>query len=166
MGNQFIIVSLGLAALNYMVVILFDLLGEKIPIFGVGATFFYDMQRLPVFLISVTLFIGFLGLPIKYNRLINAIASATFGVYLIHDDNLVRPFLWETLFKDVSYADSNLLIPYSIAVIVLVFVVCTLIELFRIYVIEKHYMKSVDDLADKIENRINKFFETNIFKKI
>ena len=106
-------ISLGLVALNYLVVILFDFFGEKIPIFG---------------------------------------------VYLIHDDNLVRPFLWETLFKDASYANSNLLILYSIAVIILVFIVCTLIELFRIYVIEKHYMKSGNDLADKIENRINKFY--------
>lgn len=42
-------------------------------------------------------------------------------------------------------------------VIALVFVVCMLIELFRVYVVEKRYMKLVNILSDKISNGINNF---------
>lgn len=37
-----------------------------------------------------------------------------------------------------------------------------MIVLLRIYVIEKHYMNGVYDLADKTDKRINTFSESNI----
>ena len=58
-------------------------------------------------------------------------ASATFGVYLIHDNNLVRPFLWRVVFKNASFQNSPYLIPYSIGVVILVYVACTAIEILR-----------------------------------
>ena len=75
--------------------------------------------------------IGFNSLKIPHSKIINLLASATFGVYLIHDNNFVRPFLWHKVFMNASFQNSPYLIPYSIGVILLVYVVCTLIELTR-----------------------------------
>ena len=80
---------------------------------------------------ALCLLAGFRGLNIPYSKLINTIASATFGVYLIHDSNLVRPFLWLEVFRNASFQDSSYLIPYSVAVILIVYLVCTLLELVR-----------------------------------
>ncbi len=81
--------------------------------------------------------------------MINIISSATFGGYLIHDNDIIRTLLWKTLFKNSSYADSQYLIPYTIFEIVVVFVVCTAIELIRIYTIEKIYIKRLDCISQK-----------------
>ena len=115
--------------INFMSTILFDLLGLKFPIFGKGAAYFYDMMRPFTILAASSLLLGFRKLDVKYNKLINKLASATFGIYLIHDNYLTRPFLWHTVFKNASFQESSYLIPYSIAVIFIVYILCTLIEL-------------------------------------
>ena len=114
------------------------------------------MQTIPIFIISVLFFIGFLNVKIKYNKVINVIATTTFGIYLIHDNSYVREFLWKVLFKNALFSKDILLIPYSLCVIVVVFFICCLIELFRIYVLEKQYMIYINKLSDFIERKGNK----------
>lgn len=80
---------------------------------------------------ALCLFIGFKHLNVKHSKIINVIASAAFGVYLIHDNEFMMPFLWRETFKAASYQDSPYLIPYSIAAVMIVYVVCTVIELVR-----------------------------------
>ena len=82
-------------------------------------------------LAAISLLLGFRKINISYNKFINILAFATFGVYLLHDSNLSRPFLWLTIFKNASFQESPFLIPYSIAVIFIVYIVCTFIELLR-----------------------------------
>lgn len=59
---------------------IFDILGKRYAFWGEHATYFYQMSKLLILLISITLFIGFLGLNIRYSRFINTIASATFRI--------------------------------------------------------------------------------------
>lgn len=94
----------------------------------------------------------------RYHKLINVISSATFGGYLIHDHAFVRIVLWENVFKNAAFADEIYLIPYSIFAIVLVFVVCTLLELIRIYVLEKKYIKFIDRMAFYIDGALDRIF--------
>lgn len=138
-----------------MSAVVFDLLGLKISAFSEHATYFFEMQKLPILIISVLLFLGFSKLNIGSIKLINIVSSATFGVYLIHDNAYVKEFLWQTLFKNASYAYSDMLIPYSMLVIIIVYLTCTVIELIRIYLIEKKYMSWVNNVSAKIEEKIN-----------
>lgn len=142
--------------LTFLSAVIFDILGLKINFFSVHATYFFEMQKLPILITSVLLFLGFSRIDIGSNKVINIVASATFGVYLIHDNNYVRVFLWENLFKNAAYAHSDYLIPYSILVIISVYIVCTLIELMRIYLIEKRYMPWLTRISEKIENKLKK----------
>jgi hypothetical protein len=82
----------------------------------------------------------FVSLKINYNKCINIVASATFGVYLIHVHSIIRQFLWVDIFQNAQYQDRLILIPYSIAVVVVVFAVCSLIDLFRQQLIERPFM--------------------------
>lgn len=128
----------------------FDILGTKIPAFSNHATFFYGMQKLPIFMISVLMFAGFLRSKIGYKKFVNTISAAMFGVYLIHDNWYVRQFLWKKVFHVSDYAESNLLIPYSLLVIAAVFIGCTIIELARIHLLEKAYAPLIDHVAARL----------------
>lgn len=142
-----------------------DLFEGKIPSVGRLAAYVIHMQRLPTVLTALFLFLGFLQIDIGCNRAVNRISSATFGVYLIHENNFVRPFLWGVLFQNASFADSPVLIPYSLAAALIVFSCCTLIELFRIAVLEKRYMGLVIRAAYYIDNRIARFFPADLLQK-
>lgn len=91
----------------------------------------FEMYTLPVVLVSVNFFLAFEKWNMKYYSWVNTLASATFGVYLIHDSNILRPYLWQTIFTPAAYGSSLLVIPYSIGAILLIYAVCTGIDLLR-----------------------------------
>jgi Uncharacterized protein conserved in bacteria len=157
-GSTYIWLSVVLYVLTFLSAALFDLIGIRVHYFSLRATMFFEMDQLPVLLISLLAFIGFLKIKIDYSWLINVISSATFGIYLIHDNDYVRPFLWKKFFRNATYADSAFLIPYSLAVIIIVFLGCTVIELCRIYIFEKQYMNAVNKLSNYLDNIIEHFF--------
>lgn len=111
-------------------------------------TYFYSMEKVTVLLSAVSLFMTFATLKIRNHKWINVLATATFGVYLIHDQSLVRYFLWERLFKGNQYQDSLFLIPYSIGAVFVVYFVCTVIDLGRKQILENPYMYIVNRYAD------------------
>ena len=122
----------------------------------VNATYFYGMNTISVLLISLMLFMTFEKLKINNHKWINIISSSTFGIYLIHDNDIIRKLLWIDLFKNASYQNSILLIPYSIGVVILVFIVCSIIDLIRQKTIEKFYMFLVNKYINNFLNFINK----------
>ena len=134
--------------LRYLSSVTLILLGTKVPIASRRYVEFYERWSVLTFLSALSMFMVFYSIKMGYNKWINVIASATFGVYLIHDNRIVRPFLWQTVFKNASYQDSALIIPYSIAVMLLVYSVCTIIDLIRKATVEKAYVAAVDTYAD------------------
>lgn len=117
---------------------------------------YYGMQKLPTLLVSVFLFLAFANLKISWNRWINLISSATFGVYLIHDNAFVRNLLWRVVFRNAQYQDSLLLIPYSVAVVCMVYIGCTLLDLLRQATVERMYMGIVSRNIEKISSGFGK----------
>lgn len=84
---------------------------------------------------AISLFMIFKDLKVQ-NNFINYVAKAVFGVYIIHDNYFMRKFLWEVLLNNNKYYSSNYLFLHAIVSILIVYVVCTMIELIRIYAIE------------------------------
>ena len=123
------------ALISFLLVILsvlcFDLLGLWNKMFFEKYNYFKPQNSLLIFACSVFTFLFFSKLKMKQNKFINLISSATFGVYLIHDNNFVRPFLWVDLFKNATYLDTSSIYLHAIINIVLVYVVCTVIDLLR-----------------------------------
>lgn len=134
-------------------------MGKGNAFYVIHAGILSSFWSLPALLMSVYLFAGFLHIRVGSSRLINTIASATFGVYLLHDDGYMREFLWKILFKNAQYTHSRLLIPYSLAVIACVYVVCTAIELTRIHLLERRYLPVVDRVSRKIDGLIEKILD-------
>jgi surface polysaccharide O-acyltransferase-like enzyme len=112
-----------------------------------------------IVLTSVELLIGFVKLKPFYNRWINVIASASLGVYLIHDNNFVRPFLWKTLLKTSEMYSSHYLILHAIASILGVYLVCTLIDLIRKNTVGKYCVALEDRYHDTLVDRATSIVE-------
>jgi len=115
--------------------------------------YFTSLNNVFVLGISISVFLLFKNIRIKNNRIINIIASSTFGIYLIHDHPYVRNFLWITLFKNHEYYQSSYLWIHSIIVIFTVFVVASLIEIIRKYLIEVPIFSCCDKALTKKKNR-------------
>ena len=148
--RQYIGFWLLFSVLRYLSGVTLIILGTRIPFAAKHSLYFYEISSVLTFLSSLSLFMVFKKIRMGHNRWINLIASAGFGVYLIHDNSIVRPFLWRTVFKNAAYQNTFLLIPYSIGAACLVYAVCTMIDLLRQASIEKVFLSIVDANAEKL----------------
>ncbi len=146
--------------LTFLSVVLLNRLSLKSEYFEDKRFYFYDIQRLPLLAISLLLFIGFSRLQMKPNRIVNRIASAMFGVYLIHDHEYVRYFLWLDLFHNMDHSDDRLLFLRFLGEIIFILVSCSLIELLRIHLLEKKYMPVVQRTASYLDQKRENLFSS------
>lgn len=98
---------------------------------GTYETVYYNMYHILILVTSLLLFQGFAGLELPFCRGINALAELSFGVYLIHDSDHLRYFLWQDLAKSASFQDSPWLIPYGLLLTAGVYLVCGSLERIR-----------------------------------
>ncbi|MCD8098004.1 MAG: acyltransferase [Lachnospiraceae bacterium] len=88
----------------------------------------------PLALLSTAcLFLAVKNMPWKETRadgLIRKIAGAAFGVYLIHDNYLIRYLVWDT-FRASKVALTHWAVIYAAVVAVVVYAACTCLELLR-----------------------------------
>lgn len=75
---------------------------------------------------------------------INKLAGSVLGVYLIHDNPLVRPFLWRELLPNVNYLDKEYFVLFMVAKVAVVYVVCLGIDLARRKWLEPIFRRWVD----------------------
>lgn len=150
------IVSYALLALSCIII---DLVGYKMQnnnIILSQSRYFMRQNSILSFLASIELFLFFTKIKIKNNNIINKIASCSFGVYLIHDNDILRNYLWKTMFQSYNYYNYIWFILYALGVIIIVYSVCTLIELIRIETFEKFYLKIIDFFINKIKIILSK----------
>lgn len=134
--------------LRYLSSVVMIFLGRRIPFAYKNTILFFEQDSILTLLSALAFFMVFEKMDMGYHRWINIIASATFGVYLIHDSDFIRNFLWLTVFKSTRFQDSAFLIPYSVFAVAAVYAVCTVIDLLRKAVFEKPYMRIVDRYSD------------------
>ncbi len=94
---------------------------------------------------SFCAFMWFKNIKIKYNKAINTIAATTFGIYLIHDNSIqMQIILWHNKLHVSQFFHSDHYVLYSIAAIIGVFVVCSLVDYLRIIFLEKYFFAWYD----------------------
>lgn len=123
-------------------------------------TVYFQTWDLLMLLPAIPLLLGFLGLKMKNSAWINALAAASFGVYLIHDSNFIRYFLWRDLLQSASYRDSAMLIPYAIAAVVVVYLVCMGLEMLRISLLDGLFA----NLSRRLEGWLRPIHRTDTLK--
>lgn len=94
------------------------------------AGYLWRPNTVPVLACSIGLFLGFSQLRVRDSRLVNAIASTTFGVYMLHDGVLLD-WLWNTVVRARSLERSPWLVGYIVGVSVVIFAVGCVVDLAR-----------------------------------
>lgn len=155
-NKRYSLTAISLFIMTFMSAVIFDIIGLKFAVFSKFAIHFFGQNQLPIVLISICLLIVFLRIDLGHRTWINVIASATFGVYLLHDDDIVREFIWNEVFNGSQYIDSWYLIPYSFGVVAIVYVACTIVELIRQHTLEKLYSPVVSRYGNKIQSQLDK----------
>ena len=99
----------------------------------------------PIFsvLISSALLVVALGIKPFHCKFINLISGSVLAVYLIHDNPLVREFIWWTISPNIDLIGSNHIFVHMIQKVLFVFVTCVVIDQIRIWLIEKPIEKGV-----------------------
>lgn len=107
----------------------------------------YDIWRF-VYLLStgtaIALFMAVVCHKPFTNTKINKLAGSVLGVYLIHDNPLVRPFLWRELLPNVDYLDKGYFVLFMVAKVAAVYAVCLGIDLARRQWLEPIFQRWVD----------------------
>lgn len=96
------------------------------------AIIFSNFSWLVLFL-ATGIFIWIGSKHIRYNPLLNKIASLTFGIYLMSDNTYVRSWLWlSTLhFNNLLFKSPISIIWHTILITIIIFIVCGIIEFMR-----------------------------------
>lgn len=104
-----------------------------------------DCNRILAVLTSVSMFLFFKNLDLGCNRVVNAIASTTLGVLLIHDNGYMRERLWTQYLHCAQYRSSENVILYSLAVVLSIYAVCVVIDLLRQFILERPIFSRIKD---------------------
>lgn len=78
------------------------------------------------------------------NKLINLVGGCTFGVYLLHDNPLVRRIIWKFGFPNYEYLNSYSLIPRMLVSVVVIFLAGVIVDYLRKLIFEKVMTKMGD----------------------
>lgn len=156
--NKAICISIFLYCIIVLISVIIVFLGIKISILGKASNYFSKINSIFIVPCSIFLFIYFKNIKIKYSKFINNIAKTSFGIYCIHENNFMRNIIWQQLLKTKEFANSNILIIHSIFSICIVFIICAIIDLIRIYIIENNLfkIKIFNNIFDKANLLINK----------
>lgn len=134
---------------------------SKVGKLGGYATNWYAYNSLPVLFGSVCLFIAFVKTEIKsvaFGKIINTLAGAAFGVYLIHEHRYMR-YLWQTWLGVDKFAEGPWMLPYMVGCVLAVFLVCALADMLRRFlfslITKRKWFQNIFKRFAKIEAKIN-----------
>ena len=114
--------------------------------------FLEDSNKILAVFLAVCAFVVFLNFEIPYSRIINNIAKSTFGVLLIHaNSDIMRKWLWTDLLDCTTFYNSSMFFVHAVCSVIGVYIACVIIELLRIYFIEKPFFKFVNSFRRKRE---------------
>ncbi len=104
-----------------------------------------DSNTFLAVLTGVCSFLFFKNLKLKYSPIINAISATTFGVLLIHAHSAtMRKWLWVDILDNVGMYGSAWMPLHAIGSVIVIFAVCSVIDMCRIRLIEAPCLKLWD----------------------
>lgn len=128
-----------------------EFLKKYISIFIGREYFLYVRNSILIISIATCLVLKFTGIKQFHNRIINKVSDCMFGVYLIHENIIMREIIWKQLFLNVNYFN-NVSLGFRIIISsFVVFCACVVIEYFRkrfleiklVLIFEKIYKKLI-----------------------
>lgn len=97
---------------------------------------------------------------------VNRLSASVLGVYLIHDNPLVRPFIWTKVLPNVDYLNESYFILFFLVKVLCVYALCLIVDQIRLYVWAKPWEKWINAhwdrwtlFAKKVQMKWGKVFE-------
>lgn len=140
-ASGLLILSLALCVFSILKV---DFLGSR---YGFESYYFWmmDSHKILAVTTAVGIFLWFKNTKIRYSKTINTLASATFGVLLVHaNSNSMRRFLWQDLCKNKTMYGSDLLPIHALSCVAIVYLISVGLELLRLRFVERPVMRMLD----------------------
>ena len=129
---------LGIAGIYGLLIIIVFLLylstiyTKNVSFFNLGIRLISSNTSVFVIIIATLTFLLFKEMKMKYNAKINQIAKSVLGIYLIHDNPLVRALIWREVYPvNIEMINIFQLVSTMIVKVLVVFVVCLVIDQAR-----------------------------------
>lgn len=145
------LISAGLLLLSNIAL---NLLAIKNSIFNHGS-YFYSRHSVLIIALSYGLLLIFVNMKIKNSKIINAISSTTFGIYLIHDNTYIRSIIWNDILRVNEYKYESYLILYLLICTIAVFLTCSMIDYLRQKFIEKTVFNALEPAINRVSDRVS-----------
>lgn len=119
----------------------------------IKASFLINDEQLFCFFAALGIFTLVGSMDIGFKPWVNTTATAAFGVYLIHDHNLLRNVIYYDIFHmQKMLVDSPLLfLAKALAIAIIIYVVCSALELLRKLLFASVESKITDALTKAVE---------------
>ena len=153
MGFFLVFGNLLIMLLTSFVYVLVPSLGKMVSDWGR----FFQPWSFTVLGVSVGLLMLASSFKNQNNKVVNSIASCTFGIYLLHDNPITREFLWSSVFKNATYEQSPFLVLHMLLAVGGVFITGLCVELIR----QKTLEKVVIIIAKQINNKVYSKYRSN-----
>lgn len=126
--------------------------------------FIADSNKILAVVLAFSSFMFFKNVKVKNSKVINIIASASFGVLLIHaNSDTMRQWLWSDTLQNAKVFHTNFCYLHFFCSVFGIYIICTCIELIRIDLVEKPFFKWFDKISPKIYNVFQRT-ENNLLK--
>ena len=119
--------------------------------------FISDSNKILSVVIAVCSFMFFKEMKIQQSRIINIVGASTFGVLLIHaNSDTMRRWLWQETVDCVGHFGDSVMwtFGYSCVSVLVIFIVCSAIEVFRAKLIEPKLFELIYDKSKFIFDRL------------
>lgn len=120
--------------------------------------FISDSNKFGALVVAICSFMYFKDLKIPYNPIINKVGASTFGILLIHaNSDAMRQWLWMDTVRCVEHFSSDVwyTVGYAVSVCIIIFAVCSAIDILRAKYVEPIYMRILMNMGNKISLRLS-----------
>ena len=144
--------------LLFFSVLFFEVLGKDNLIFKNNSIYFILENSVLSLIFSISIFLIFLKKTSFKNKIVNYIATGTLGIYLVHENVFMRPFLYNNILNNSEYINKGaaIFLLHSIISIIFIFFFSLCIDKILNSVI---YRVLNLKILEKIEENINKIIE-------
>lgn len=151
LAKKLLTISLILTILS---IIYFNFLGLALPDRLAYGTFYLGSNKLLTVTNSLGLWLWFKNRKAFNNNKINTYAQTMFGVYLIHEQPLMRHIIWYHV-DNASIVGFIPMIAYGLLAATIIFIGCSLIDLLKVYILNPYLNK----LSVWIDQRIESYLD-------
>lgn len=124
-----------------------------------GYSVFYHYNSMLALAGAIVLFVAFLNINLKEGmgtKVIKVLASASFGVYLIHDHYYIRETIWGII-NPWAWLDDWYTLPAMILTVISIYGICMVIEFIRQWAF-KPVEKKIKPVCDKVDAKLRKIW--------